>query len=207
MRIESLIPRCISIVDRALRATFPDDYDKRCMYAAFGLRDLLKTTGHAATIVGGEFLAFTVSQSESEASLQGFGLGAGEPSHYWVEVAGSLLDLGPHYLPRSSSYPAAKMPIVAWLMATPLPPYLRYRAAVRYDPDVELQSNPATTKRMQDFLGECLRRHKAQIGQSKLASWLLTDASSLSAAAKAGDVWARHALRFERQTKVEQLPF
>jgi hypothetical protein len=99
------------------------------------------------------------------------------------------------------------MPIAAWLTASPLPTYLRYRVATRYDPDVQLQSDPVITNRMQEFLGECLRRHKTQIGPARLASWLLTDASSLSIAAKEGDLWARNALRFEQQAMVGQLPF
>lgn len=199
--------RQVSVVDSALRAMFPQDYDKRCMYAAFGLRVLLREAGVNAKIIGGDFVAFVVARTEKRAGMEGFGFGEEYPSHYWVETEDTLVDLGPHYLPRASSYPAAKMPIVTWRTDEPLPLYLRYRTRIRYGPDVELASDAAITARMCDFLEQCANCKNARLGQPKLPSWVLTGTSSLVSAAERGDVWARNAMRFSRVARAEELPF
>lgn len=207
MRIESLAARCLTIVDRTLRASFPGDYEKRCLYAAFGLRALLKTRGAEATVIGGDVLAFVVSADTQRAGLQGFGFGSDGPAHYWVEADGLLIDIGPHYLPRGSSYSAAKVPMVAWRKNTPLPPYLRYRESVRYAQDVELVADSAIMERMKRFIEDCCKRNAAQSGQPKPPAWLLTDDGALRAAAKAKDVWALNALRFVQVAHLQDYPF
>lgn len=207
MRLEGIITRVFVVVDRALRATFPADYDKRCMYAAFAIRDLLRSQGLSATIVGGEFAAFVVSTDERRAGLQGFGSNLDSLSHYWVETCGKHLDLGPHYLPRSSTYPVVRMPIVSWSLDVPFPLYLRYRQAIRYDENVELSSDTAITARMSKFRADCNTRYKNLLGQPHLPIWLLTNPESLNSKAKEGDIWARNALRYSQEFNSQIFPF
>ena len=61
--------RILGVVDAALRVTFPDDYDARCMYAAFGVRDLVRAAGQPAEILSGDFLCFSVSKDGREALM------------------------------------------------------------------------------------------------------------------------------------------
>lgn len=135
----SAYERILAVVDAALRATFPDDFDARCMYAAFGVRDMLREAGQPAEILAGDFLCFSVSKDGQEALMEGFGAHATTPpSHFWVEAAGRRLDLGPSYLPRRSRLDAAAIPPLNWGLSEPLPVYLRYRERQRWHPDVEL---------------------------------------------------------------------
>lgn len=207
MRIDSVIARALYVVDRALRSEFPDDYDKRCLYAAFGTCALIQDAGFEANIAGGEFLAFVVSKSGQRAGLQGFGANPAQPSHYWVEVEGTIVDLGPHYLPRGSSFPAEPMPIVAWRPGSELPRYLRYRTTIRYAPDAELQSDGVITVRKEAFVSKCQSRYKAQVGQPKLPVWLLSGSVSFDAAVLRRDTWARNAKTFANGIEESQLPF
>ena len=139
MNLTSTVTRTLYVVDRSLRKEFPEDYFKRCMYAAFGTSALLQDAGFNANIVGGDFLAFVVARFEQRAGLQGFGLGTDQPSHFWVEVDGTIIDVGPHYLPDDARFPATPMPFVAWSSASTLPLYLRYRSHIQYDPRVRLE--------------------------------------------------------------------
>lgn len=207
MRIESVITRTLSVVDKALRKEFPGDYDKRCLYAAFATCALLQDAGFDAALAGGDFVAFVVASSGERAGLQGFGYGSTEPSHYWVEVEDTIVDLGPHYLPRGSSFPVSPMPLIAWRLADELPLYLRYRAHMRYDPAVQLQSDPAIMARKDRFVSECRAKYRAQMGQPKLPRWLLTGPDAVLAAALAGDSWAQNALRFASGIDESQIPF
>lgn len=206
MRFESILTRALAVVDRTLRTTFPDDYDQRCMYAAFGLRALLHRAGHEARIIGGDFAAFVVSRTGERAGLKGFGFADDGPAHYWVEAGDTLIDLGPHYLPKSSRYPTAPMPILAWAKSASLVHVVRYRSEVEYAPDVELDSTPEIMARMERFLEYCETRYRAQVGQPKLPTWLLSGTPALTTAASSGDAWAKNALRFLRETRPEDLP-
>lgn len=204
------VTRSLAIVDKALRATFPDDFDKRCMYAAFGLRQLLQEAGQTAQIVGGEFLCLVISPDGRQATFQGFGTPseqASEPSHYWVEVGQTLVDLGPHYLPRRSPHRAASMPLVRWSLQTNLPPFLRYKETVRYDQNVELVADAAISKRMDDFLFRCQQESRSAIGDVKLPGWQFRDIGSLQHAAQRGDAWARGAMSFIKTRPTVSLPF
>lgn len=207
MRIEGVVARAVAVVDRSLRRIFPADYDKRCMYAAFGLQSLLKRSGVLANIVGGDFLAFVVARSGDRAGMQGFGFGNDGPSHYWVETEELLLDFGPHYLPVSSSFDAAPMPFVAWRHSEPLPHVVRYKPTISYAPGAELLSTSEIMARMAEFIADCNRRYTAQMGQPKPPTWMLSDIDGLAAAAKFGDPWAQGSLLFLSRTKVEDLPF
>lgn len=175
------------------------------MYAAFGLRALLRLAGHEALIIGGDFAAFIVARTMGRAGLKGFGFAADGPAHYWVEAGSTLIDLGPHYLPRSSSYPVAPMPILAWAKSEPLPHVVRYRRMVEYASDVALDSTPEILARMERFLEACEARYRAQVGQPKLPSWLLTKKADLVLSASSGDPWAMSALRFLQEDRPEDL--
>jgi hypothetical protein len=202
------IARSLAIVDKALRAAFPDDFDKRCMYAAFGLRSLLQEAGLSPEIVGGEFLCLALSPDGKRATLQGFGKpNSQEPSHYWVELGKTLIDVGPHYLPRNSSHPSVPIPFVRWSLAAPLPRFLRYRAVIRYDPHVTLVSDAEILNRMDDFLARCQQENQAATGEVKLPTWQLKDMASLQYAAQRGDPWARGTSMFLRHSATIQLPF
>ncbi|MDA9489562.1 hypothetical protein [Bradyrhizobium sp. CCBAU 11361] len=207
MNLSSLIARTLAIVDKSLRSDFPNDYQKRCMYAAFGASALLQDAGHPAAIVGGDFVAFVVATSGERAGLQGFGFGKDEPSHFWVTLDNTIIDLGPHYLPRDSRYPAQPLPLVAWSPASRLPKYLRYRAEIEYDPAVRLNSTPEIEKRMDTFVARCRKRFAEQRGQPKLPRWVLMGEASLAEAAAGGDAWAQNALRFAAGIGDEELPF
>jgi len=201
------IASCMGLIDSMLRELFPDDYDARCMYAAFGLSSLLRQLGLDARIVGGDFLAFVVSKDGRQANLQGFGQGSDSalPSHFWVESSGRLLDLGPHYLPRKSSFPAATIPAIALPLAQS-PLFLRYRPKIRYEPDVQLASDDAITGRMRAFLKECNRRWEKGI-RPTLPTWIFNGKEALQRAATGRDPWAQSAIQFARRARIEELPF
>lgn len=207
MRIESAIVRTLAIVDKALRSEFADDFDKRCLYAAFAVFALLQDEGFDACLAGGDFVAFVVARSGERAGLQGFGYGSDQPSHFWVEVQDTIVDLGPHYLPHGSSFAAAAMPLVAWQLSDGLPVYLRYRTHTHCDPAVQLQSFPDVMARKDRFVAGCRAKYAAQRGQPRPPSWLLTGPVALELAAREGDVWARNAVRFAAGIDRSQLPF
>jgi hypothetical protein len=207
MNLISTITRTLHVVDRSLRKEFPEDFYKRCMYAAFGTTAILQDAGFGANIVGGDFLAFVVARSGQRAGLQGFGLGSDQPSHFWVEVDDTIVDVGPYYLPDGASFPAVSMPFVAWSPASVFPLYLRYRSNVQYDPRALLDSTPEIAKRLDAFVATCRARYAGQSGQPKLRSWLLTGGTALETAARAGDAWAQNAIRFANGIKEDQLPF
>ncbi|MCK1582428.1 MULTISPECIES: hypothetical protein [unclassified Bradyrhizobium] len=138
---------------------------------------------------------------------QGFGSGKNEPSHYWVSLPETLVDLGPHYLPRGSSFEAQEIPFVAWSPAQALPKFLRYRPEIEYHPSGVLQSTPEIVARMEAFLAKCRARFAEQRGQPKLPTWVLTGEASLRDAASRGSGWARNAIRFSTGIQDDQLPF
>jgi hypothetical protein len=199
MKVENQIARAMVVVDRSLRAMFPEDYDQRCMYAAFGIQTLLRRAEMQANIVGGDFMTFVVAQDGRKAAMQGFGSSDTGTSHFWVETPDFLIDLGPHYLSRRSSFPAARLPFVRWRKADPLPAYLHYNAKIRYAPDAALVSDEVISARMEEFVGRCLLRAKAILGQPTLPIWLLTGAASLDLFAQAGDSWAIAAKRYVKE--------
>lgn len=104
-----LAERAGALVPRRLRRTFPDDYERRCIYAAAGTRHLLVASGVDARLHAGDFLALVISEDGSRAAMQGFGDGDGAEaySHYWVETPRHFVDIGPDLLPRGSSFVAA----------------------------------------------------------------------------------------------------
>lgn len=97
------ISRSISVVDQSLRDVFPENYWKRCMYAAFGLRELLKEEGIASEIIAGDVACFVLYTQDNQPGMDGFKTETpGVPAHFWVETVNVLIDLGPYYLPRDT---------------------------------------------------------------------------------------------------------
>jgi hypothetical protein len=199
--------RRLGVVVRSLRKEFPDDFHKRCYYAAFAMRALLRDAGVEAEIVGGDFVAFIVSSNGARAGMQGFGFGKEQCSHFWIVAEGRLLDVGPHLLPNDSSYPVAAMPLVAWEMEASLPPYLRYRPVQRFPAEAVMSAVPEQNARCERFIADCRIRLSSQIAGSKPLSWLLTGPSATETAARGRDPWAVGALRFAGMTSVAELPF
>jgi hypothetical protein len=207
-RVIATVKRASSIVLRALKRTFPEDFDRRCIYAAAGIKHLLTSAGIDARMCGGDFLALVVSKDGSRAMMQGFGGASGELnfSHYWVETPRLLVDLGLHLLPRGSSFPAVAMPVLAWDKAEPLYTALRYRALEIYAPDAKMSSPDDITQRMSVFLDDIEKRGLQKRNSSTFPVWLLTGESSLHREARR-DVWASAVLRFEREADISNLPF
>lgn len=199
--------KLLGAVIRSLRKEFPEDFYKRCYYAAFAMRALLLDGGFDAEIVGGDFVAFIVSRDGERAGMKGFGFGAEQCSHFWVETNGRLLDVGPYLLPEDASYPVAGMPLVAWDLATPFPAYLRYRRVRRFPADAVMSAVPEHNARCDRFIAACRSRAANHIAGSKPLTWLLTDSSATVAAARRRDSWAIGAMRFSRITNIPDLPF
>jgi hypothetical protein len=194
------------IVDQTLRETFPDSYWKRCTYAAFGLRMLLKEVGIIADIVFGDLLCFTLSTDTKRPLMEGYGNGKdGVPSHFWVEAADSLLDLGPYYLPREARRPIVSMPLIRWSLDTPLPLYLRYREVGRGH--LEMEPEASIAPRVANFLEHCLTRSQSTKRAVTMPTWELKHAVSVHSAAQRGDMWARGALRFSSWANPATIPF
>lgn len=201
------IEKVLTVVARELRRTFPEDFDKRCLYAMAGIRALLKDQGCEVIAYGGDFAAFVVAANNQVAGMQGFGGGIDQCSHFWVEAEGRRLDLGPHFLPKSSTYPAAPMPAVAWDVSEPLPVYLRYMAQLRFGDDAEISQDAAINQRVDDFVAACRARMKAHAGPMDFPTFLLTGHQAVKAAAAHRDLWALGACRFMQMETVENMPF
>lgn len=193
------IMQALLVTDAALRATFPLDFHKRCMYASFAIASLHDDAGLEAEVAGGDFLCAVVSTDGRQLSLQGFGTsGVGEPSHYWVHANGLHIDPGPTYLPYESPYPAPALPAVAWPSASPLPDVLAYRERVRVIPDATI-SDPAIAARVADFVARCRARRDAGTVPDRQPFWLLRDMASLRFRVQRGDPWAVAAQTFLRR--------
>lgn len=194
----------LATVDRVLRQRFPDDFDKRCLYAAFGLRALLQRRGIASEIVGGNYTCFVVSTDMQQASHQGFGSQSTDKlSHYWVEAQNYLLDPGPHYLPRRSPFPAAPLPMIRWPLASSIPHFMRYQEQARYPQEAKLQSSQDIQDRMREFLAAC----EQAPDEGAMPCWQLSGLESLRYAAEKRDPWALGALRFIAEYPPSSLPF
>jgi hypothetical protein len=208
MIFEKAVERSFAIVGRALRQTFPDDYHRRCMYAAFGMQSLLGKLGHQATIFGGDIMGFVVSRSGDQAAMHGCGTTDEGHGHFWLHAGGRLVDIGPHYLPYEASLPSEPMPLIAWDLSEPIPPFVRYRAQQDLGPKTVLVSDARITARMESFVQLCERKLKAQVGQPKSPSWLLTSTASLLRHGERGERWVHHAMRFcTMRDAVADLPF
>lgn len=196
--IEDETRRALRVVDKALRDFFPHDFHKRCMYAAFGIRDVLRDRGIVAEIVGGDFRCFMLSRDRKLPTIEGFGGSkqGGQPSHFWLECDGRLLDLGPHYLPKESPHPVVATPVVRWRLRAELPLFVRYEPKIRYDRDAVLDSTPEVNQRMAVFVDRCRGLARSTKPLPSRWDWELTDMASVESAASRGDRWAQGAIRY-----------
>lgn len=206
MASQDSITRAFAVTDRSLRAFFPDDFFKRCWYAAFGMAALLEDAGVPAQVIGGDFLCTVVSSDRTQLNLQGFGTRqAGEPSHFWVHTDSLMLDLGPMYLPYESSFAAPPPPMLRWPLSAPLPPFVVYRERARYAKDVAIME-PTIQKRTTEFVAMCRRENRSQVGRAFPPGWQLKDYQSLRFAALKGDTWAVAAGEFMRRSLRAEFP-
>jgi hypothetical protein len=201
------VGRILTAVVRSLRQEFPDDFFKRCHYAAFGMRALLADAGVASQIVGGDLAAFIVSTDGRRSALQGFGYGQDQCAHYWVASDQHLFDVGPHLMPYDAAWPIAAQPLIAWDLAAPLPAYLRYRTLQRFAAAAPMGQVEAHNLRCDRFVAACRDRSARQAPSAANATWLLVDAASTAAAARRRDVWAGGALAFADRRPPARLPF
>lgn len=190
LKLENSILRCAYVVDRSLRQCFPDDFDARCMYAAFGIWRLTKRMGHEAKITAGDFAALSIAVDNSQAAFQGYEKSEDAYGHYWCEVDGHLVDLGPFYLWKKSGFPAVRAPVVMWPISKDLPPSLQYTPQIRYHPDVIPMLSPEVMIRLEKFFTTCDRKFSSLRGQPKLKGWILTGPESIEVAAANGNLWA-----------------
>jgi hypothetical protein len=200
------ITRAFAITDLSLREFFPGDFYKRCMYASFGMAALLNDDGMRAQAVGGDFLCAVVSDDGQQMSLQGFGTNdGGEPSHFWLQAGGNLLDLGPMYLPYESSFSAPSPPLLRWSLSSRLPGFLAYRERVKYAEGVDI-ATPEIRQRNADFISACRANRELHGEDIRPPQWQLKDMQSLRYAAQRQDPWALAACKFVRRSIKAEFP-
>lgn len=208
MRIGHIkIEELFATTDWCIKNSFPDDYDARCLYSACAIYTILIREGIKAIIVGGNVRVFTLSVDGRKALLEGFGGGdITQPSHYWVEVNGIILDTGASYLPKRSRMRAVPMPMVAWQKNSALPNYLQYKEKIRYAEEVEYIFPDDIANRISTFIERCQKRYDSKVAKKKLSTWILDSPKGLNNAAKSGDKWAKGALRFQSMASVPTIP-
>lgn len=197
----------LTVVERTLRHQFPSDFFKRCAYSAFGIQALMKDVGVHAELVGGDFVAFTMSPQGEKAAMQGFGLGDDQCPHFWVEADQRLIDISPCFLPQDSSYPIVPMPAVAWSFSHSLPRYLRYRSHEHFHESSVMSADPLINARCDQFVEACHGQMRVQAALLDFPTWVVTGPPSLAIAANRKDRWAQGAQRFETLTGLDGLPF
>ena len=201
------VKELLACTDWCIKNTFPEDYDSRCLYSACAIHTILTNAGFEAIIVGGNVGALTLSADGGEALLEGFGGGdTTQPSHYWVEVNGIILDPGISYLPRRSRMSAVQMPMIAWKKSKPLPSYIQYQEVIRYAPEAEYVFPEDIANRITDFIELCKKRYASKAAKKKLSTWLLSSSAELDKAAKTGDKWAKGAFRFQSMDSTPTIP-
>lgn len=204
---EVKIEELFAATDWCLRNSFPDDYDARCLYSACAIHTILKSKSVKAIIVGGNVGAFTLSADGREALLEGFGGGdIAQPSHYWVEANGVILDPGVSYLPKRSRMSAVSMPMIAWIKNNALPNYLQYIEKIRYAEEAEYIFPDDIANRVAEFIRRCEKRYTSRTAKKKLPTWLLSNQKDLDKAARSGDRWARGAVRFQSMDSAPTIP-
>lgn len=70
----TVVERVLCVVDRCLKAQFPDDYYKRCLYASFGVHSLLQSLGHSPEVLGADFQPLWFRRISEGASFTGMHL-------------------------------------------------------------------------------------------------------------------------------------
>lgn len=201
------IERALAIIESCLCEMFPDDFFRRCAFAAFAARALLHKWGIAAEVVGGQFGAFVLTEDNNRLTIQGFEPGRERCPHFWVEAAGRLIDLGPYLLAFGSPYPVATMPAMAWELDAPLPASIRYQVQERFPADSRISPTRTVRDQCDAFVDRCQARADESSDKGRLPTWIATGNASLVAAAERGDPWALGARRFEQMAKSQPLPF
>ncbi len=107
---------------------------------------------------GGRFSAFVVSQDQRRGFVHGYASESGEHSHYWVELDGSIIDLGTYYLPAGAGFLACEMPAVFWDTAYAFPKGLTYAPEASYASSEVAQLAPHIIEKMEPFLAACHAR-------------------------------------------------
>lgn len=199
--------RMMAIVEAMLREMFPDDFFRRCAFAAFGLRALIEDGGVEARLVGGQFGAFVMTPDRRRLAVQGFGSGPEPFPHLWVETPAYLIDLGPHLLAFGSEYRIVGMPAVIWDLAAPMPAALRYKASGTLPPGARISADRSVSDLCDVFVDRCRDRELACPKGERLRTWIATNYGSLEAAVRLRDRWALGAKRFERTAQHQPLPF
>ena len=199
MKFDKAIARCAYVVDRSLRKSFPDDFDARCMYAALGMHRLATKLGYTSNMVGGDFSALMVAADNSQASFQGYNrtINDGEYAHYWCEIEGHIVDLGPTYLSENSRFVAVTAPIVMWPIKISLPESLKYEPKIRYAPNAEHMMAPEIMDRIDNFFQTCDKKFTGLSGQPKMKNWLVTGPKSIALASNKGDLWTLGSQRID----------
>lgn len=192
------IEELYSTIDWCLRKKFPTDYDSRCLYTACAIYSILKSEGIRAVIVGGDVGALAISIDGSHASLEGFaGSLKGQPSHYWVEANGVLLDPNVSYLPKNSKIQRIPMPMVAWNQRKAMPKSLQYVDQIRYDEDVEFRFPDDIAERITTFINMCKKRYASKATKKKLSGFVISSPESIQQHAASGNKWALGSIRFQ----------
>jgi hypothetical protein len=203
----ALVEQVLAAVEALLCESFPDDFYRRCAFAAFGVRALLRDSGVDAVLVGGQFAAFVMTPDQGRLAIQGFRSGHEPHPHYWVEAEDRLIDLGPYLLAFGSDYPIVPMPALAWDMSAPLPASFRYKAQQRYPADSRMSIDPKLCAQADAFVQRCREKLAERDSALRLSTWLATSYASLMAAVEREDSWACGAKRFEQVAQNHPLPF
>ncbi|MEZ8238596.1 MULTISPECIES: hypothetical protein [Vibrio] len=208
MRVGSVnIVDLFASTDWCLRKSFPNDYDIRCLYSACAIHTILLNAGVKSSIVGGNVGVFTMSIDGRDARLEGFrGFTSEQPSHFWVETQGYILDPNTTYLPKGSRMDAVEMPMIVWDKSEVLPKYLQYEETIRYMEDAQYCLPDDIANRIKTFIEDCSKRYFSRAAKKKLPTWILTSKHGLNDAARSGDRWAKGALRFESLSSVPSIP-
>jgi hypothetical protein len=201
------VERVLAAVEACLCETFPDDFYRRCPFAAFAIRALLRDAGVEAVLAGGQFAAFVMTPDQARLALQGFKSGHEPHPHYWVEADDRLIDLGPHLLAFGSEYPIVPMPALAWGMSAPLPAAFRYKARQRYPADSRMSLDPALCAQADRFVDQCRDVLNEALRPRNFPTWIASSYASLVAAVERGDPWAAGAMGFEQMAQNHPLPF
>ena len=151
-------------------------------------------------IVGGDFLALVVSLDFKQGSLQGYAKAEGDYAHFWNEINGHLVDLGPSYLHVKSRFLAVRGPTVMWPLKEPLPKSLKYSAKAKYPPEAKLAFSPEIMERIEEFLIEVDRQKELSNIEAGTSNRIIRGRKSLAELAKLGDYWALGSIKFESVT-------
>ena len=198
MRKET-IDRVFHTVDQELRQSFPDDYWKRCMYAASATKTLLEKLGKNSIVVSGDFIGFVVSPDSKTASFRGFASAENSAAHLWVECENTLLDIMPFYLPddNENQNSMCKLAPIAWNQKERLPPAISYIVKTRYAVDFKFRGMPGYQEKITAFSDACVERMAQTRRVKPHFNWVLSDSKILSVMANIRDPWAMSLVKYE----------